>query len=414
MRITGDQDLATGTSTGFWQRLMFRALQSHITEGYLVLEQDGQTWAFGDANSHCRAVVEIRDNAVYKEFVLGGGLGAAEAYVMKLWDTHDLTAVVQVFARNLQALESNKLMVSFRKALSWLDHQFNRNTINQSRRNIAAHYDLGNDLFEKFLDPQMMYSAAIYPAASASLEDAQTFRLHRICQKLDLKPEDHLLEIGTGWGGMAIFAAKHYGCRVTTTTISQQQYDYASRRVAEEGLEDRITLLLQDYRLLTGEYDKLVSLEMIEAVGHEYLSTYFKKCDRLLKPNGAMLLQAITIADQRYDYYRKSVDFIQKYIFPGGALPSISRMANEVSKVTQMTVKHLEDFGPHYARTLKDWRERFNRQSEQLHELGYDESFQRLWNYYFAYCEGGFWERNIGVAQLLLAKPDNRRESIMP
>ncbi|MFY0665693.1 MAG: class I SAM-dependent methyltransferase [Natronospirillum sp.] len=414
MRITGDQDLATGTSTGFWQRLMFRALQSHITEGYLVLEQDGQTWAFGDANSHCRAVVEIRDNAVYKEFVLGGGLGAAEAYVMKLWDTHDLTAVVQVFARNLQALESNKLMVSFRKALSWLDHQFNRNTINQSRRNIAAHYDLGNDLFEKFLDPQMMYSAAIYPAASASLEDAQTFRLHRICQKLDLKPEDHLLEIGTGWGGMAIFAAKHYGCRVTTTTISQQQFDYAQRRVEQEGLEDRVTLLLQDYRLLTGEYDKLVSLEMIEAVGHEYLSTYFKKCDSLLKPNGAMLLQAITIADQRYDYYRKSVDFIQKYIFPGGALPSISRMANEVSQVTQMTVKHLEDFGPHYARTLKDWRERFNRQSEQLHELGYDESFQRLWNYYFAYCEGGFWERNIGVAQLLLAKPDNRRDSILP
>ncbi|WLD59521.1 cyclopropane-fatty-acyl-phospholipid synthase family protein [Salinispirillum sp. LH 10-3-1] len=414
MRITGDQELATSTSTSFWQRLMFRALQSHITEGYLVLEQDGQTWAFGDANSHCRAVVEIRDNAVYKEFVLGGGLGAAEAYVMKLWDTHDLTAVVQVFARNLKALESNKLMVSFRKALSWLDHQFNRNTINQSRRNIAAHYDLGNDLFEKFLDPQMMYSAAMYPAASASLEDAQTFRLHRICQKLDLQPQDHLLEIGTGWGGMAIFAAKHYGCRVTTTTISQQQYDYAARRVAEEGLEDRITLLLQDYRLLTGEYDKLVSLEMIEAVGHEYLSTYFKKCDTLLKPNGAMLLQAITIADQRYDYYRKSVDFIQKYIFPGGALPSISRMANEVSKVTQMTVKHMEDFGPHYARTLKDWRERFNRQSEQLHELGYDESFQRLWNYYFAYCEGGFWERNIGVAQLLLAKPDNRRESIMP
>lgn len=414
MRITGDQDLATSASSSFWQRLMFRALQSHITEGYLVLEHDGQTWAFGDASSPYRAVVEIRDPAVYKEFVLGGALGAAEAYVLKLWDAHDLTAVVRVFARNLNALESNKWMVSFRKALSWIDHRFNRNTINQSRRNIAAHYDLGNDLFEKFLDPQMMYSAAMYPAESASLEDAQTFRLHRICQKLDLQPHDHLLEIGTGWGGMAIFAAKHYGCRVTTTTISQQQYDYAAQRIKEEGLEDRVTLLLQDYRLLTGEYDKLVSLEMIEAVGHEYLATYFKKCDSLLKSHGAMLLQAITIADQRYDYYRKSVDFIQKYIFPGGALPSISRMANEVSNVTQMTVKHLEDFGPHYARTLKDWRERFNRQSEQLYELGYDEAFQRLWNYYFAYCEGGFWERNIGVAQLLLAKPDNRRESVMP
>lgn len=414
MRITGNEAVSATETLGFWQRLMFRALEKNIQQGYLVLEQNGQTWAFGDAHSDCRALVEIRDPAVYKEFVLGGGLGAAEAYVLKLWDTHDLTAVVQVFARNLDAIDNNPFLLSFRKVLSWLDHKFNRNTINQSRRNIAAHYDLGNPLFEKFLDPHMMYSAAIYPAAGASLEDAQTFRLHRICQKLDLQPDDHLLEIGTGWGGMAIFAAKHYGCKVTTTTISQQQFDYAKERVAAEGLTDRITLLLQDYRLLEGKYDKLVSLEMIEAVGHEYLSTYFKKCDALLKPHGAMLLQAITIADQRYDYYRKSVDFIQKYIFPGGALPSIARMAHEVSKATQMTVKHLEDFGPHYARTLKDWRERFNRQSEALHDMGYDEAFQRLWNYYFAYCEGGFWERNIGVAQLLLAKPDNRRESVMP
>ncbi|MEX1056649.1 MAG: cyclopropane-fatty-acyl-phospholipid synthase family protein [Natronospirillum sp.] len=392
---------------------MFQSL-SHITVGSLVIEENGETWQFGDPNSDCRAAVEIRDPAVYKEFVLGGGLGAAEAYVLKLWDTHDLTRVVQVFARNLRSLESRGMLPRLRKTLHWLDHRFNRNTINQARKNIAAHYDLGNNLFEQFLDPSMMYSAAMYPSEEATLADAQTFRLHRICQKLELTPDDTLLEIGTGWGGMALFAARHYGCHVTTTTISKEQYDYAARRVAEEGLEDRITLLLQDYRVLEGNFDKLVSLEMIEAVGHEYLGTYFAKCSDLLKPDGAMLLQAITIADQRYDYYRRNVDFIQKYIFPGGALPSVARITRELSSTTDMTVKHLEDFGLHYAQTLRDWRESFNRRSETILELGYDESFQRLWNYYFAYCEGGFREHNIGVAQLVLAKTQNRRTSILP
>ncbi|TGG95536.1 class I SAM-dependent methyltransferase [Natronospirillum operosum] len=413
MRITGDRAVAAGSAPGIWRRLMFRALEQ-IEDGYLVIEENGETWAFGNPASDCRASVEIRDPAVYREFVLGGGLGAAEAYVLKLWDSHDLTRVVQVFARNLKTLQRGGPLATLRKTLAWLDHQLNRNTINQARRNIAAHYDLGNDLFEHFLDPSMMYSAAMYPSRDASLEDAQTFRLHRICQKLDLQPDDHLLEIGTGWGGMALFAARHYGCRVTTTTISRQQFDYAQQRVREAGLEDRVTLLMQDYRDLEGEYDKLVSLEMIEAVGHQYLSTYFRKCNDLLKPDGAMLLQAITIADQRYDHYRRNVDFIQKYIFPGGALPSVSQLAGEISRATDMTVKHLEDFGQHYARTLRDWCERFNRNSEQLLNQGYDESFQRLWNYYLAYCEGGFREHNIGVAQLVLAKPQNRRESILP
>lgn len=413
MRITGDRAVTSQSLPGFWRRLMFKAL-SNIDDGYLVIEENGQTWAFGDASSNCRASVEIRHPAVYKEFVLGSGLGAAEAYTLGLWDTHDLTKVVQVFARNLKSLQRRGVVSSLRKTLNWLDHKLNRNTVNKARSNIAAHYDLGNDLFEQFLDPSMMYSSAMYPSWSASLEDAQTFRLHRICQKLALQPDDHLLEIGTGWGGMALFAARHYGCQVTTTTISQEQYEYAKTRIDQAGLSDRVTLLLEDYRHLEGEYDKLVSLEMIEAVGHEYLGTYFEKCSSLLKPNGAMLLQAITISDQRYDYYRKNVDFIQKYIFPGGALPSVSRLTNEVSRVTDMTVKHLEDFGEHYAQTLKDWRERFNRSSETLLHLGYEETFQRLWNYYFAYCEGGFRERNIGVAQLVLTKPQNRQEPILP
>lgn len=414
MRITGDRAVTDQSVPGLWRRLMFRALTHHITDGYLTIEENGETWSFGDPESACRATVEIRDPLVYKEFVLGGGLGAAEAYTLKLWDSHDLTRVVQVFARNLKSLETSGALSMVRKTLNWLDHRLNRNTVNRARQNIAAHYDLGNELFEVFLDPSMMYSSAMYPSQSASLEDAQTFRLHRICQKLDLKPSDHLLEIGTGWGGMALFAARHYGCRVTTTTISREQYHYAEERVRAAGLEDRITLLLEDYRHLEGHYDKLVSLEMIEAVGHEYLGTYFAKCNELMKPDGLMLLQAITIADQRYDYYRKNVDFIQKYIFPGGALPSVSRVTRELSRMTDMTVSHLEDFGLHYAETLKEWRERFNRNSETLLSIGYDETFQRLWNYYFAYCEGGFRERNIGVAQLVLSKPDNRRQPILP
>ncbi|MCH8550601.1 MAG: cyclopropane-fatty-acyl-phospholipid synthase family protein [Natronospirillum sp.] len=413
MRMTGDRAVAAESVPGLWRRLMFRAL-NHIQDGYLVIEENGETWGFGDPASDCRATVEIRDPAVYKEFVLGGGIGAAEAYVLKLWDSHDLTRVVQVFARNLKTLERKGPLSAMRRLMSLLDHRFNRNTINQARENISSHYDLGNELFERFLDASMMYSSAMYPSPEATLEDAQTFRLHRICQKLDLKPGDHLLEIGTGWGGMAEFAARHYGCRVTTTTISSEQFNYAQERIREAGLEDRVTLLMQDYRKLDGQYDKIVSLEMIEAVGHEYLSTYFAKCNDLLRPEGAMLLQAITIADQRYDYYRKHVDFIQKYIFPGGHLPSVARITQEVSRVTDMTVRHLEDFGDHYARTLRDWQTRFNRSSEQLMAQGYDETFQRLWQYYFAYCEGGFRECNIGVAQLILSKPQNRRSSILP
>lgn len=278
-----------------------------------------------------------------------------------------------------------------------------------SRANIAAHYDLGNAMFETFLDPTMMYSSAVFPRPEASLEEASRHKLDRICQQLELKPSDHLLEIGTGWGGMAIHAAKHYGCRVTTTTISKEQFEYAQARVAAEGLQDRVILLLEDYRDLTGEYDKLVSIEMIEAVGHTYYDSYFRQCARLLKPQGLMLLQAITMADQRYELARKRVDFIQKYIFPGGALPSVTAILDKLTGKTDLRLINLDDITPHYAETLKRWRQNFLAARARLHELGYDEAFVRLWDFYFCYCEDGFRERAIGTVHMLLAKPGYRQ-----
>lgn len=412
MRTTDGGATFTEPQSGFWRRLFYRAL-SPLHDAYLVVEDQGQMHQFGDPQSLYRAHVVIHDPRAFKEMVLGGTLGAAEAFTLKLWDSHDVTRVVQVFARNLDILEQQGWITHLRRLLVKIDHRFNRNSINKARQNIAAHYDLGNDLFEEFLDPSMMYSSAIYPKTNATLEEAQQYRLHRICEKLQITADDHVLEIGTGWGGMALFAAQKYGCRVTTTTISEQQYHYTQQQIERAGLTDRITLLKEDYRDLKGHYDKLISLEMIEAVGHEYLPTYFKRCSDLLKPQGAMLLQAITIADQRYHRYRKNVDFIQKYIFPGGHLPSVKEITTEVARMTDMTLRHLEDFGEHYALTLREWRRRFNQSSERLHLKGYDETFQRLWNYYFAYCEGGFLERNIGVTQIVFTKPRNRHDPIV-
>ena len=274
--------------------------------------------------------------------------------------------------------------------------------------NIAAHYDLGNDMYQLILDSHMQYSSAIYPHAEASLLQAQEYKLKRICDRLDLQPDEHLIEIGTGWGGLACYAARHYGCRVTTTTLSQEQYDHARQRIIEQGLEDRVTLLLKDYRELDGQYDKLVSVEMIEAVGHQYFHVYFRKLEQLLKPEGRMLIQAITIADQNFDQYRKSVDFIQRYIFPGGCLPSVSEMCRHLKEQTSMTLTQLNDYGHHYAKTIAEWTERFHSASSQLRDLGYDMDFQRLWKFYFAYCEGGFREGTISLVHFEAAKPGAR------
>jgi cyclopropane-fatty-acyl-phospholipid synthase len=285
---------------------------------------------------------------------------------------------------------------------------FNCNTRAGSRRNIQAHYDIGNDLFALFLDPTMTYSCAYYPDVSSTLEEAAVAKLDRVCRKLELSPGMHLLEIGTGWGSLAIHAASHYGCRVTTTTISREQYELARERIEALGLSDRVEVLNMDYRDLVGQYDRIVSIEMIEAVGHQYMDHYFSRCNSLLKPDGMMLIQAITMTDQHYEEALREVDFIKRYIFPGGFLPSVTAIASSLTRATQMRISHLEDIGLHYARTLDDWRKRFFQQLDAVRSQGYPESFIRLWDYYFCYCQGGFEERYLGTVQLLLTKADAR------
>jgi cyclopropane-fatty-acyl-phospholipid synthase len=339
----------------------------------------------------------------------GGSIATGEAYMQGTWTSPDLVAVMRLFSANLATLDMIESGQSWLATLGLkLSHALNRNTRTGSRKNISAHYDLGNDFFKLFLDPTMMYSSALFPSAEASLEEASIAKLDELCRQLELRSEDHLLEIGTGWGGMAIHAARHYGCRVTTTTISREQYQYACEQVRQAGLQDRVTVLCEDYRNLTGRYDKLVSIEMIEAVGHAFYSNYFQRCSALLKPEGKMVIQAITIADQRYDAASKSVDFIQRYIFPGGSLPSVAVISDHLARDTDMQMVHLRDITADYALTLAHWRERFMAAQEAVLRQGFDRSFIRMWEFYLAYCEGGFRERIIGTVQLAFAKPGYR------
>lgn len=385
-------------------------LLKHLRTGSLTINYHEQRQTFGQPDSagpHAEATVH--NGRVFRDMLTGGALAAAESYVEGDWDTPDLTKVVQVFAANVTD-EPNPVFRRLKSVIQKTAHWLNRNTLKGSRRNIKAHYDLGNDLFSSFLDDSMMYSSAIYPTESATLEDAQEYRLQRVCEKLHLGPDNHLLEIGTGWGSMAIYAAKHYGCRVTTTTISDEQYQHTLQRIREENLEQRITLLKCDYRLLEGSYDRFVSLEMIEAVGHQFLPGYFSKINELLSEDGIALLQCITMPDQRYRSYRNTVDFIRKYIFPGGHLPSISMITQHIAKQTDMTVNHFEDITQHYARTLQDWHERFLKAYPSLPHHKYDRQFFRMWRYYFAYCEGGFRERAIGTSQIVFSKSGARKD----
>ena len=402
-----------GLGSGLLKRLVERQLNA-LQHGFLEVCDNGQVTGYGNSSASLRARIEIHDSALWGMVASNGSIGAGEAYILGHWSTPDLTAVVRVFVQNLDVLDAMErgLATLARPALHWL-HWLNRNTRRGSQRNIRAHYDLGNELFEAFLDSTMMYSAAQFLSPDDTLEQAQLNKLERICQKLELKPSDHLLEIGTGWGSMAIYAATHYGCRVTTTTLSHEQYAYTQSRLEQLGLTEQVTLLLKDYRELEGQYDKLVSIEMIEAVGHQFLPDYFARCGQLLKADGLMLLQAITIRDQRFEQAKRSVDFIQRYIFPGGALPSPSVLLNAAHRHGDMNVHHLEDFGQHYARTLKLWHQQFEAAWPQLAAQGYDSYFRRLWQFYLCYCEGGFLERTIGTVQLLLAKPDARPQPLL-
>ena len=379
-----------------------------IQRGSLDISDGRTVDRYGTASSQhsLHETVRVHDPRFYSEMAFGGSIGAGEAYMQGYWSTDDLTAVMRIILQNRDVLDGMetgwaRLTEPVRKMLHWAA----RNTRSGSRRNIQAHYDLGNDFFKLFLDPTMMYSSAIFEHEGMSLEAASIAKLDRICRKLDLKPEDHVMEIGTGWGGFALHAARHYGCHVTTTTISPSQHDVARERVAAAGLNERITLLQKDYRDLTGQYDRLVSIEMIEAVGHQYYDTFFRKCSELLKPEGAMLLQAITIADQRYEAAKKSVDFIQRYIFPGSCIPSVAAMTGAVARATDMRLTDLKDIGPDYAVTLRCWRKNFFANLEQVRALGYPESFIRMWEFYLCYCEAGFIERVISDVQLLLVKP---------
>lgn len=383
-----------------------------LQSGHLTLEENGEIYSFGEAQESAQLIahISVSHPAFYRQVLFGGSIGAGEAYMFKSWWSPDLVQVIRLMAINMPVLQQldSKWSALFNIGCR-VAHRLRPNSIAKARENISAHYDLGNDFFSLFLDKTMLYSAAIYPHKSASLEEASFNKMAHICERLQLKKGDHLLEIGTGWGGMAIYAAKTSGCKVTSVTISKEQFIYATNWVKREGLESQVSVLLQDYRLIEGTFDKLVSIEMIEAVGHEYYREYFSKCSSLLKPNGLMLIQAITIQDQRFEYARKNTDFIQQYIFPGGCLPSNTVVAQHIQQDTDMQIVGLEDITLDYARTLADWRAAFFTNLATVKAQGFDDVFIRMWDFYLCYCEGGFAERAISTAQYVFAKPDARQ-----
>ncbi len=389
-------------------RRLALGLLERMGDGRLMLiEPDGSRLAFGDPDSDLRATIEIHDDRFWRA-ALRGSVGVGEAYRDGLWDCDDPVAVARIGVRNLPGLDR------WRRRFNWLLAPLRRirgvarNTKRKARRHISAHYDLGNDLFALYLDDSMMYSSAYFPRPGASLAEAQQARLERICQALELGPQDHLLEIGTGWGGLAAHAASRYGCRVTSTTISQEQREGALRRIADAGVEDRVEILLDDYRDLSGRYDKLVSIEMIEAVGWQYFDTYFKRCSELLNDDGLFFLQAIVIDDRLYDLEKNTRSFANALIFPGGVLPSVEVIQRCVAKATDLATVWLDDISDHYSETLRHWRERFTANADLAAELGYDEPFRRLWTLWLALSEGGFRERRIRDVQMLFSKPGRR------
>jgi len=397
-------------ATRLLRSLVVRQLDK-LTTGRIILKEGVESRRLGRPDEQeLRCELTVHDPRFYADVVLGGSIGAAEAYMAGYWSVDDLTTLIRILARDTclnGQIDGGLARVKLLLLRVW--YRLRDNTRSGSRRNIAGHYDLGNAFFESFLDPTMTYSCGIFETPSASLEQASILKNDLICRKLSLGPGEEVLEIGTGWGEWAVHAARHYGCRVVTTTISRNQHEYAVRRVRDAGLEDRIVLLREDYRDLSRRlgrrFDKLVSVEMVEAVGHQHLEDYFRACADLLKPEGSMLLQSITIADQQYEAYRRSVDFIQRYIFPGGCVPSLTALCRAMTRASDLRVAHLQDITTHYATTLCRWRENFRASRRRIDELGFPEEFRRMWEFYLCYSEGGFLERAIGDVQLLLTRP---------
>jgi len=391
----------------FYKKVIHQKL-SQIDDAHVIIEDGESIKRYGNPKLLTAKIIVLNPN-FYKSIFFGGSIGASESFIRREWSSPNLTKVIRVLARNTEAQDKLENFFSFLfQPILKVIHKLNENTVKGSKKNISRHYDLSNNFFKLFLDKRMMYSSAIYKTKSTTLENAAAHKLDVICKKLHLSKSDHVIEIGSGWGGFAIYAAKNYGCKVTTTTISIEQYNYTKNKIKAMGLSKQIKVLLKDYRLLNGKYDKLVSIEMIEAVGHQFYDEYFKVISRLLKKEGDALIQAITIKDQRYSHSIKSVDFIQKYIFPGSCIPSLTAIQNSLTNSTDLVINEIRDIGCHYVRTLADWRKNFIKNKQKIQKLGFDDEFLRMWLFYFAYCEGGFEEKVISDVHLHITKPGYR------
>ncbi|MGI9130755.1 MAG: class I SAM-dependent methyltransferase [Candidatus Methylopumilus sp.] len=387
--------------------LVFNQLRK-IKIGHIAIMEGAKKISFGKKGK-LNVVITVYDPRFYGALAFGGSIGVSEAFMQRFWSVSDLTKLIRIMAINQDAMDQLEgLFNIFLKPLLKCLHYLNQNSIKGSQINISKHYDLGNDFFSLFLDSTMMYSSAVFKNPHDSLYKGSIHKLDTICQRLELTSQDHVIEIGSGWGGFAIYAVQHYGCKVTTTTISKEQYKYIKQKIKDLKLSHKITILFSDYRHLKGKYDKLVSIEMLEAVGYQYFDTYFKVCSDLLKPDGLALIQTITIADQRYEKAKQSVDFIQRYIFPGSCIPSITALQSSITQSSDLKIYSIQDIGEHYARTLALWREAFFENLKEVKALGFDDAFIRMWHFYLSYCEGGFKEKVISDIHLKLIKPGYR------
>jgi len=405
--------VATKTSTGFFERIVINAL-SKMPLGKLEMSlPSGETLVFGNGEDKISANIQVNHPDFFKYIALYGDIGFGEGYTEGLWDTNNITNVIKWVILNIENAPSvtgskvKSVALNLFKWVNKLTHIRRANTLAGSQKNISEHYDLNNDFFATFLDKTMTYSSGYFLNDDLNLEESQYAKYDRLARQLKVKSTDHVLEIGSGWGGNAIFLAKNYGCKVTSVTISKEQQKLAIERVKKEGLEDKVSIIIQDYRKIDGTFDKIVSIEMLEAVGHQYLETYFEKCQELLKPNGIFAFQVITAPDSRYDKLRNGVDWIQKHIFPGSLLPSVAAINNAINNTGDLTMVDLKDMGLDYAKTLHLWFLEFNKNLDKAKALGFDEAFIRKWNYYLNYCEAAFAMRNINVMQLVYSRPNN-------